>query len=71
MNAHQAVQIAHQREQLYANPTMVYYDDDYQIYRVIDLDDYYQIPTVEENAVVWSSVEGWHWTRHKLSRHPV
>ena len=71
MKAHQAVHIAHQREQIHAAPTMVYYDDDYQTYRVIDVQDYYQIPTVEQAAVVWSSDEGWLWTRHQLTRHPA
>ena len=70
MKATAAVQIARQRERMYDEPHLVYYDDDYHTYHVLTLDAYYQIPTIEPDHVVWSSTDGYTWTERQFQQHP-
>ena len=65
-----AVKTAKTRHRMYEEPTMVYYDDDYLTYHIISAQAYYQIPTLLERDIVWSSDEGYCWTRRKIQQHP-
>ena len=71
MQLQQAITSAKRYTKKHAEPTMVVYDDDYLTYRLITADTYYRYAYWMETDVVWSSDEGYIWTRHHIAKHPA
>lgn len=69
MRASIAVKKAQKIEREQEVPMMVVYDNDYQTYNFVAAEVYYRHPLWEESEVVWTSDEGYIWSRYQINKH--